>query len=511
MSDSQVADPQTAETQRHTLTVEERTHRIGEIKTRLGEMEGQFRGAVMPDDARDEWDSLADELTTHQRAIVESEERRERLKQLVGDGDASQRSTERVDGRHTGYTRAAPNIAPAKPDNIYDLADARSRARSIDELPGIYRDRAMRAVEIGQYPGISTARRGASRESAQQRAAELLDGVDNNKGDLARRILATGSPTYERAFFKAVIRGGTIGLTSEEQRALTMGTLASPGDASLPVPFTLDPTIILSSDGSLNPLRQMARVETITGKAWQGVTSAGVSVTRTAESGREAGDDAPTLTQPEVKPEAVHGFVPFTVESDEDWPQLRSEMTRLLNDAKETEEATSFTTGNGTAPNPEGIVAGLDAGRFANVSTATGITSDDIYGLEEALGERFLQRAQFLAARSTYNTIRQLDTQGGADLWARLGAMTPPELIGYPARKSSAVPAFTGTNRFVVFGDFQTGFLIVDKAGMGVELIPHLFATGNNRPSGQRGMYALWRNNSLVLVDEAFRGLVATA
>jgi predicted phage gp36 major capsid-like protein len=28
---------------------------------------------------------------------------------------------------------------------------------------------------------------------------------------------------------------------------------------------------------------------------------------------------------------------------------------------------------------------------------------------------------------------------------------------------------------------------------MTVELVPHLFATGNNRPSGQRGLYCYWR------------------
>jgi hypothetical protein len=29
--------------------------------------------------------------------------------------------------------------------------------------------------------------------------------------------------------------------------------------------------------------------------------------------------------------------------------------------------------------------------------------------------------------------------------------------------------------------------------GMTVELVPHLFVTANNRPSGQRGLYCYWR------------------
>jgi predicted phage gp36 major capsid-like protein len=40
---------------------------------------------------------------------------------------------------------------------------------------------------------------------------------------------------------------------------------------------------------------------------------------------------------------------------------------------------------------------------------------------------------------------------------------------------------------------------------MNVELVPHLFATANNRPSGQRGFYAWWRVGADSVNDAAFR------
>ena len=43
---------------------------------------------------------------------------------------------------------------------------------------------------------------------------------------------------------------------------------------------------------------------------------------------------------------------------------------------------------------------------------------------------------------------------------------------------------------------------------MSVELIPHLFATGNNRPSGSRGLFAFWRNGAGVVDWNAIRRLV---
>jgi HK97 family phage major capsid protein len=66
--------------------------------------------------------------------------------------------------------------------------------------------------------------------------------------------------------------------------------------------------------------------------------------------------------------------------------------------------------------------------------------------------------------------------------------------------------ALTTGTAILVLGDFRQ-FLIVDRVGMDVELVPHLFGT-NRRPTGQRGIFAMWRNNSTVLVPGAFRKLV---
>jgi len=45
---------------------------------------------------------------------------------------------------------------------------------------------------------------------------------------------------------------------------------------------------------------------------------------------------------------------------------------------------------------------------------------------------------------------------------------------------------------------------------MSVELVPHVFGS-NQRPTGQRGLYAFWRNSSKVLVDKAFALLTVKA
>jgi predicted phage gp36 major capsid-like protein len=42
---------------------------------------------------------------------------------------------------------------------------------------------------------------------------------------------------------------------------------------------------------------------------------------------------------------------------------------------------------------------------------------------------------------------------------------------------------------------------------MTVELVPHLFATGANRPSGSRGLFAYWRVGAAVINAAAARFL----
>ena len=98
-----------------------------------------------------------------------------------------------------------------------------------------------------------------------------------------------------------------------------------------------------------------------------------------------------------------------------------------------------------------------------------------------------------------FHKVRQFDTSGGANLWVQLAYDAPATLIGYPANEWSAYSsALTTTGSTVLtFGDFSQ-FLIIDRVGMDVELIPHLFATANNRPTGQRGLYCYWRNTSTV-------------
>lgn len=475
-----------------TMTIEERTQRQGEIRTRLAEMDAEFNGSVLPDEQQEEWDRISAEFDTHTVAVRAATARANRIATLAGDG-----STE------DGTPFHAPNVIARKSaENVYDITALRRDARNMGDLARSMRDNAMRAVELNHYDSVDD-------ESATRAHIEkLLRRVDDSEGTLARSILQTGSPMYDRAFGKAALAGSMNGLNNEERAALAVGVTTTGGFA---VPFSLDPTVIMTNASVVNPIRQIARVVQIAGKTWQGVTSAGISVARGAEAA-EASDNSPTLAQPTVTPTRVQGFVPFSFEVDQDWAQMRSELAMMFDEAKNVEEATAFITGSGVDPNPEGAQTGVNAVGGSVVTTATTLTfvQGDIYVPVDALPPRHTANASWLANKSFYNRVRQLDTQGGAALWARIADGRPSRLVDYPVYEASTMSGFStvvGT-KLAILGDFSK-FLIVDKIGMSVELIPHLFGTANNFPTGQRGMYAVWRNSSKVLDPNAFRLLKA--
>lgn len=479
------------------LTIEERAARKSEIDARLTEINIENRGGALSAEVQDEWDSLAEERAVHVQAIKAQEERDEFLRSIAAN-EASHESHEDVQSRAKRY---APQVSTRPTgEDIYDLNAIRTKSNGMESLNRNLRDHALRAIESSKFPG-------EDRSKAQEKVADLLDKVEQPE-KLAERILATGSPAYDRAFGKAVTKQG---LTSEEQRALSLGSDADGGYA---VPFQLDPTVILVSDGVVNPLRSIARVVQITGKSWEGLTSEGMTVTRKGEVA-EATDDSPQFDQPVVNTSRADGFAQFSVALEYSWGQLRAELTSMLADAKNVEEANSFVNGAGTTISgngggtlPQGVLVG--ATNATTTASATALTRSDLYKVHNGLPQRFRANAQWLAEQSFYDICRGLDEIG--DVWTPLAAGGYPPLLGKKVNEASEMPAasLTANSKLALYGDFARAFIIVDRIGMSVELVPQVFGP-NGRPTGQRGIFAYWFNGSKVIVPQALQLLKAAA
>lgn len=475
----------------HLRTVPDLLSRQSELEERNTSIWTEAAGQMLAPDKQAEFDRNEVELekvTTKIKYIEEHEAR-------VAKYGQNQGATERIaDTFQVKKTTEDP----------FDMVAVRRNSSSPEEEQRKLRDNAKGVVERASFPHPSL-----KREDAQEHVFKLLGSRDQNAA-LSRLILATGSELYDRAFGKYLSREPR---TPREDAALHAGTeraLSLTGaSGGFAIPFELDPTILGTSNGAVNPWRQLARVEQITVDEWRGVSSAGVTVAYAAEAA-ETTDNAPTLVQPTVSTEKAQAFIPFSIEVGMDWDGLRGEMSRLLSEGKDELEAVKFATGNGTNE-PFGVITG--ATNTVTAGAAGTFTIANLYALMAALPPRYRPRASFAGNLAIQQKIRQFETTGGSAAGVYVEGLQngmPDRLLGRPFFEASAMSAVTTVGAlFLIYGDFSR-FLIVDRIGLTVELIDHLVGT-NHRPTGQRGLYAYFRNGSKVLDANAFRVLIGSA
>lgn len=403
-----------------------------------------------------------------------------------------------------GYDRDAI----LEPDSIEDnrfkdpwnLSELRMYGESPEAQAQELRSRALSAIE--KMPG--------TKDSVREGATKILEEHDDEQGTLARQCLLTSSPAYLRGWAKvAKSKGQTSLLTPEEQRALDAAramSLTTTAGGFL-IPFQLDPTVIITSDGSRNDIRQIARTVVATSNKWNGVSAGATSWSFDAEAA-EVSDDTSTFAQPAIDIYTARGFVPISLEARMDEANVTAEVARLLAFGKDTLEATQFATGTGSAP--QGIVTAL-TGTASEINAATDDTfaRADVDTLQGSLPARYRSNAAWLANNLIYNKIRAFDTSGGSAFWANMNDGRPANLLGRPVYEAEGMDGTITTsgavsNFVLIFGDFDN-FVIADRIGMTVDFVPHLFHTSNNRPSGQSGWLAYYRVGSDSVNDGAFR------
>lgn len=458
--------------------------------------------------------SRMDALATELRGIHET----------AGDADLTTAQQTRWDQIETEQTRLRGEIRDAEERvaRADRVAESRSRWGSLQVGSFTPNYNSSDAARMGVSDARDEARRIIDR--ASQRLAshqgdhvthlvEGLSGPDVDADYIARRMIITESPEYRSAFAQLMTSSTPVlsapeaaavrSLQELEQRAMSIGSTTSGGYG---VPVLIDPTIILTGQQSANPFFGISRVETITADKWKGVSSAGVTWSWDAEAA-EVSDDSPTLAQPEVPVHMSRGFVPFSIEVGTDYPRLQEELAALLSEGHAELTAAAFATGSGTGQ-PTGIFTALDA----NTNVEVVVTTDGLFGKVDiskiwtALPDRAKPNATWLMSEDVKEKIRNFD---GDDFAGRTVDLTGAEfrIRERAVAASGFAPAFTGTTNaanILVVGDFRK-YVIAQRAGMSLELVPHLFGTTNNRPTGQRGLFAWARVGADSIDDTAFR------
>lgn len=455
--------------------------RMGEIKAeldRLGKFDTLTRSqALRFDAAREEFYELNEERLTLEREID-----RDKIKAAMR-GDFSGASLESGDGEPVGPRR----------------------------------DAASRVID-------AAVRSGTLHESAAEKAQHLVDhGMPNERALASRWASATGDPAYLSAFTKILadpVRGHLLWSGREQEAYQAVAGVQSEframsltdANGGFMVPLTLDPAIHLTSAGSINPLRRIARVEQTISDQWTGITSAGATAEWKAEAA-ESADGSPAIDDQPIPVHFGDIFVPYSFEVGMDAVNFAAELSKVLADAADQLQATAFTTGTGTGQ-PKGFVTAL-AGTASEVNAAADDTfaKGDVYNLQNQLPARFQPNASWQAPLPIINLMAQMETTAGARLFPEL---SEGRLLNRPMHENSnmdsTVTTTGATSNFVLaYGDWREAFCIVDRVGTTLEIVPHLVGA-NRRPTGQRGAFMWFRTGSDALVTNAARLLdVASA
>ncbi len=420
------------------------------------------------------------EMEYLQNLIRERHVRREHIQGIMADPSRSASHTEGVANDRIGYDQPVPGPAPSvresQPEPGYDPRAAQ------------FRSAALRTIE--RY-----ANRNVLSAHAADRVDAVLRGGDPN-GLTARYIAAVGNEHYASAFARMLADPamGHLRYTPAEVEAVREAGHAEAAcraailtsTTGVPLPLTVDPSIVLTGTGALNPIRDIADVIVVGTHDWLGVASDGVTASYVQE-GTEATDATPALVGPRISTQQGRAFCQYTIESSQDWPTLASQLVQLIDDARSVLDATKWLTGTGTNE-PSGILNiggtnGLTTAQRVQTATVAAYAVGDPWLLKAAIPARFIASTTFAAAPGTWDTTYRFVAQGstteprqfadgdrGGDFLGRpkvewspmaTGATTGTKLIigggGNPASHAGHEPAASGCPRPLCLLAFRVG------------------------------------------------------
>jgi HK97 family phage major capsid protein len=445
-----------------------------------------------------------------------------------------------VDGESDGIAERLGNLnrgVQAADDRIADLEQQLGRYAELERMAA-----DPKHLEMTEQPAErrDTGPRSETRDKALKTIERHADVMDDGRPDelerfirrstvmnewVARYLTAVGDPAYRSAFGKmmadpqnghlrfspAEVEAVRVASQVEAERALSVGTGSAGGFA---VPFDLDPTIILTSSGALNPVRQLARVVTISGNEWRGVASDGVVSTYRAE-GAVMADNSPTLVQPTILTRRWDSFVPYSWEVGADWPAqgLQNELTRLISDAQNVNDAAVFFGGTSSSNQPTGLMTSLGTSQQVITGSTATLVAADVWALKAAVPTRWQPNTTFAAPTAMVDRIYRL-TPSGATTEPQLMTSRDSALVGRPVAEwsfNAGTSVATG-GTLAIAGDFSN-YVIADRLGLTAIPIPVLFsgntAGGFGYPTGQSGLAVWGRTGANCVNVNAFRVLTS--
>lgn len=139
-------------------------------------------------------------------------------------------------------------------------------------------------------------------------------------------------------------------------------------------------------------------------------------------------------------------------------------------------EGLAFVEGDGVLQ-PMGLLSDAGVAHTAN-GHATNLSADALIDLMHKVPQAYRQRGTWLMNGSTLATLRKMKDGQGNYLWQPSYAAGLPEtILGRPVAEAVDMPDVEAGTFPILFGDFATGYRIVDRLALSILVNPYIRAT----------------------------------
>jgi HK97 family phage major capsid protein len=335
-----------------------------------------------------------------------------------------------------------------------------------------------------------------------EKVARIDEALDETKSRLDRIALTLARPRlggitdpgvdhglseHKSAFNHYMRSGEAHGLKLLETKATKTMSRASGPDGGYLVPVPAEQEI-LRRLAKISPIRSIASVQTISTQSLRrAFSTTGPSTGWVAEADprpQTANQQLADMSFPAMElyamPAATQGLLDDAAVDIEQW------IAEEVQTAFAEQEGAAFVAGDGNNK-PKGFLsyatvadANWTWGNIGYVATgvaggfATTNPSDTLFGLVYALRAGYRQNGRFIMGRRTQSLIRQFKNTTGGYLWAPPatadGAAT---LMNFPLVEAEDMPDPAANSLSVAFGDFERGYVVVDRIGIRVLRDPY--------------------------------------
>jgi HK97 family phage major capsid protein len=282
------------------------------------------------------------------------------------------------------------------------------------------------------------------------------------------------------------MRKGWSGLTQQPElltKAMTVGSDESGGYHVMPENGGILATKLFET----TPMRRIASVVSISTDAYEGlIDNDEASSGWVAETGARTQSNTPTIDKQRIPTHEIYAMPAISQKLLDDANfGVEAWLDGKVADKFSREQNEAFVVGNGITQ-PRGFTAmpvaeTADATRAwgtlefvksgANGDFAASNPADKLYDLIHALKPGYRMGASFVAPRAVVNKIRKFkDASSAANYLWQPGIQEgqPSRLLGYPVVEAEDMPALATNSLSLAFGNFRTGYLIVERLGVRV-------------------------------------------